>query len=271
MEERMPRANRFHLPGHAWHITHRCHRREFLLKFARDRRRWRYWLFQARKRYGLCVLSYIVTSNHIHLLVLDRGKDEIARSMQLIAGRTAQEYNQRKQRRGAFWEDRYHATAVDTEGYLARCMVYIDLNMVRAGVVTHPAEWEVCGYQELRDPSARYRVVDFGALMDLLGIDELSQLQNLYASWINEGLSAENSLRDSRWTESLAVGSKAFVEQFQSQSGSAAAHRKQLQDGSGYRLCETAASYNGNFGVETGTLSAENTVFLDDQFGISVG
>ncbi len=260
----MLRANRFHLPGHVWHITHRCHRREFLLKFARDRRRWKYWLFQARKRYGLCVLSYIVTSNHIHLLVLDRGKGEIVQSMQLIAGRTAQEYNQRKQRRGAYWEDRYHATAVDTDDYMARCMVYIDLNMVRAGIVTHPGEWEVCGYQELLDPSARYRVVDVGALLGLLGIDELSQFQYLYASWIDEGISAENSRRDGRWTESVAVGSKAFVEQFQSQSGSAAAHRKRLHDDSGYRLCESADSYNDNFGVEMGTLSAENAIFLDN-------
>ncbi len=260
----MPRANRFHLPGHAWHITHRCHWPEFLLKFARDRRRWKYWLFEARKQYGLCVLSYIVTSNHVHLLVLDRGKGEIARSMQLIAGRTAQEYNQRKQRRGAYWEDRYHATAVDTEGYLARCMVYIDLNMVRAGVVAHPASWEVCGYQELLDPSARYRIVDVEALMDLLGINELSHLQNLYASWINEGLSAENSRRDGRWTESLAVGSKAFVEQFQSQIGSHAVHRKLLQDGSGCRICEAVPSYNDNFGVEMGVLSTENAVYLGD-------
>jgi hypothetical protein len=30
----MPRANRFHLPGHVWHLTHRCHQREFLLEFA---------------------------------------------------------------------------------------------------------------------------------------------------------------------------------------------------------------------------------------------
>ena len=30
----MPRANRYFLPGHVWHITHRCHKKEFLLKFA---------------------------------------------------------------------------------------------------------------------------------------------------------------------------------------------------------------------------------------------
>lgn len=132
----MPRASRYFLAGYVWHLTHRCHKKEFLLKFARDRQRWRQWLFEARKRYGLCVLDYIVTSNHIHLLVHDRGQGEIARSMQLIAGRTAQEYNQRKRRKGAYWEDRYHATAVDTEGYLARCMTYIDLNMVRAGALS---------------------------------------------------------------------------------------------------------------------------------------
>ena len=80
------------------------------MKFARDRKRWRYWLFEAKKRFGLSVLNYIVTSNHIHLLVKDTDKDIIPRSMQLIAGRTAQEYNQRKGRKGAFWEDRYHAT-----------------------------------------------------------------------------------------------------------------------------------------------------------------
>lgn len=63
----MPRANRHRLPGHVWYITHRCHRQQFLSKFARDRRRWRHWLFEARQRFWLCVLDFIVTSNHIHL------------------------------------------------------------------------------------------------------------------------------------------------------------------------------------------------------------
>ncbi|CAB1080953.1 Transposase and inactivated derivatives [Olavius algarvensis Delta 1 endosymbiont] len=58
--------------------------------------------------------------------------------MGLIAGRTAQQYNQRKKRKGAFWQDRYHATAIETGEHLLRCLVYIDLNMVRAGVVDHP-------------------------------------------------------------------------------------------------------------------------------------
>ncbi len=66
----MPRAKRYFETGLIWHITHRCHKKEFLLKFAKDRKRYMGWLFQAKKRYGIKVLNYIVTSNHIHLLVL---------------------------------------------------------------------------------------------------------------------------------------------------------------------------------------------------------
>jgi len=54
----MARAKRHYIPGYIWHITHRCHKREFLLKFSKDRHRWLQWLYQARKRYGLMVLNY---------------------------------------------------------------------------------------------------------------------------------------------------------------------------------------------------------------------
>ncbi len=108
----MPRRNRIHIPGFLWHITHRCHKKEYLLKFEKDKKTWRSWLFEAKKRFGLKVLTYAVTSNHIHLLAVDSYKDVISKSMQLVSGKTGQAYNSRKNRRGAFWEDRYYATAI---------------------------------------------------------------------------------------------------------------------------------------------------------------
>ena len=91
----MARANRHHIPGQVWHITHRCHKKEFLLKFARDRKRWLQWLLEAKKRFGLDILNYTVTSNHIHLLVADGEEEVIPKSVQLVAGRTAQGFNRR--------------------------------------------------------------------------------------------------------------------------------------------------------------------------------
>ena len=93
----MPRAKRHYIPGQIWHLTHRCHKREFLLKLIMDRRKWVQWLYKAKKNYGLVILNYTVTSNHIHLLVHDeKGRDVIPQSIKLVAGRTGQEYNLRK-------------------------------------------------------------------------------------------------------------------------------------------------------------------------------
>ena len=248
----MPRASRHFLPGHIWHITHRCHEREFLLRFARDRRFWRSRLYEAGQRHGLCVLNYIVTRNHIHLLVRDQGKGEIARSMQLIAGRTAQAFNRRKKRKGAFWEDRYHATAVETGEHLARCLVYIDLNMVRAGAVTHPRDWELSGYREIQSPPSRYRVIDLKALTEALGLEDVEQLRDCHRHWVEGSLGSGAIARDDRWTGSLAVGSETFVQQIQQQMGLEARSRAIQSDGNAAYLREPAAAYRVVFGPEKG-------------------
>jgi len=87
----------------------------------------------------------------IILPVYDGKVNIIPKSIQLIAGRTGREYNQRKNRKGAFLEDRYHATAVKTGNHLIRCLAYIDLNMGRSGVVRHPGEWMYGGYHEIQN------------------------------------------------------------------------------------------------------------------------
>jgi putative transposase len=163
------------LPCYVWHITHRCHRKSFLLKFARDRQSYLRWVFEAKKRFGLSVLDYIVSCNHVHLLIRDTGPKVIANSMQLIAGRSGQEYNQRKGRHGAFWEDRYHATAIEANEHLQRCLVYIDLNMVRARVVRHPHDWTHSGYREIQNPPKRYGIIDLRELSSLCGFREIAE------------------------------------------------------------------------------------------------
>ena len=275
----MPRANRYFLdlnstldlsdcfhemvPGYVWHITHRCHKQEFLLKFCRDRRRWLHWLFEAKKRYGFRVLNYVVTSNHIHLLVLDTGNGVIPRSMQLIAGRTAWEYNARKGRKGAYWEDRYHATAVDTEQYLFSCLVYIDLNMIRAGVVEHPQEWVHGGYREIQFPPQRYRIIDVPLLMDLCGVEDIQELQSQRRLWLDMELERGIRARDDIWTRSIAVGSRSYVEKVYNVCARISRSGKIIEQVGKYVLKDCGGRYNGIFRGKMGGLSLENTVKLD--------
>jgi len=251
----MARAKRHFLPGHVWHLTHRCHKKELLLKLVKDRKKWLHWLFEAKKRYGLRILNYMVTSNHVHLLVLDGGeRDTIPKSMQLIAGRTGQEYNQRKNRKGAFWEDRYHAIAVQSNEHLIKCITYIDLNMVRAGIVRHPHEWVHSGYNEIQKPRQRYGLIDFKSLMGLVQIANIADLQDAHRKWIEDALKKPESVRESKWTQSIAVGDKSFLKQIKDRLGIRAKGRKILNTKDDYHLREKTAVY-GNW-IDSNT---ENT------------
>ena len=261
----MPRASRHFLPGHLWHITHRCHERDFLLKFAKDRQRYLHWLFEAKKRFGLCVLDYTVTCNHIHLLVKDTASGVIARSMQLIAGRTGQDYNRRKRRQGAFWEDRYHATAIEGDDHLRRCLVYIDLNMVRAGVVDHPARWPASGYREIQSPPERYAIIDLETLRALSGCASLSHLQSAHREWVEQAISADPVVRDGRWSEAVAVGTRAYVENVSSRLGLRASHREVTEIDGSCVLREPDKPYSLLFGGKSGPLRSNNARFWQDK------
>jgi putative transposase len=181
----------------------------------------------------------------VHLLIADQDNQEIAASMQLIASRVAQEYNQRKNRKGAFWEDRYHATAVQTDHHLIRCMSYIDLNMVRAGVVRHPREWETSGFCEIQVPPERKGVIDFRTLCNLTGVATEDQLQRIHRRW-----AADAQMRNQRnpvWTETAGVGDENFLVQLKQQLGATGLYKKvTARDGLNY-LMEANGPYASVF------------------------
>ncbi len=258
----MPRAHRHYIPGCVWHITHRCHKQEFLLKFEKDRKRWCHWLFEAKKRYGLCVLNYIPTSNHVHMLVVDTGKETIPKSLQLIAGRTAQEFNIRKKRKGAFWEDRYHATAVQTDEHLAKCMVYIDLNMVRAGVVQHPSQYRMSGYNEIQNPPKRYSIINRKKLLELFAIHDENHFQQTHREWVNIELKNDRSIRNPVWSETIAVGKEYFVKDIQQKLSGKVPGRSVISKRDDFcTLEESQVSYNTLFADQKSTLRHKNSYF----------
>ena len=247
----MARAKRHYIPGYIWHITQRCHKREFLLRFAKDRHRWMQWLFEAKRRYGLTILNYMITSNHIHLLVKDSGGNEtISRSLQLIVGPTAQEYNQRRQRQGAFWQDRYHAVAVESGNHFKRCLTYIDMNMVRAGVVDHPSEWLYSGYNEIQKPRRKNILISYDMLMKLSGYSAYHDFQKAHRRWIDSEIGQSATMRQPHWTQSIAVGSNDFIKEIRNKLAVKTVGRKIREIMNGFELREPELSYNALFEAE---------------------
>ncbi len=130
-----------------------------------------------------------MTSNHIHLLVQDeKGREVIPESIKLVAGRIGQEYNRRKKRKESFWEDRYHATAVETGHHLLGCIVYIDLNMVDAGVASPPSEGAFCGFKEIQKPRKKSVLIEHQKLSELSWFPSYDELRMAQQELVNDSL-----------------------------------------------------------------------------------
>lgn len=201
--------------GGIFHLTHRCHNRSFLLRFARDRDAYRKKLRERLQQFDVALLDYCLTSNHVHLLVDAQERSQVSGLMRTVAGEFGRAYNQRKRRSNAYWGDNYHATLVESGACLWRCLVYIELNMVRCGVVGHPREWPWVGYHEIMGTRCRYRLLDLERLCWRVGAAGLEALRNNLKESLRQAIARDRIKRESCWTESLAVGSQGFLEKIQ--------------------------------------------------------
>ncbi len=178
--------------------------------------------------------------------------------MQMLAGQTGQEYNRRKKRKGAYWEDRYHATAIESGMHLFKCIIYIDMNMVRAGVVSHPSEWAWSGYNEIQNQKQRYAIINYKRLFELLGIGSTSQLKEKHAMWLEEGLKTDRQERDRKWSQAIAVGSEGYIDNIKKELGMKVVYRKTTIVDKGFVLREDAFPYNADLPPQSSRLSQNN-------------
>jgi len=86
------------------------------------------------------------------------------------------------------------------------------VNMVRSGVVNHPEEWPFCGYNEIQNPRQRYSLIDYQRLISLLQMKDLSELQESCRKSVEQSLASRDKSREIKWSESIAVGSKSFID-----------------------------------------------------------
>jgi putative transposase len=137
----MARRHRLYLPSTPQHVVKRGNNRAPCFRSADDHRHFLRWLTEAAIRCECLVHSYVLMTNHVHLLVTGSAAESIPSMMQSLGTRFARYVNWRYGRSGTLWEGRYHASLIDTETYLLRCMRYIEANPVRASMVDSPGAY----------------------------------------------------------------------------------------------------------------------------------
>jgi REP-associated tyrosine transposase len=98
-------------------------------------------------------------------LVYYRGKlSSLANYMKEIKQAFSWYYNQRHNRRGTLWGERFKSVIVENGETLINCLAYIDLNPLRAGIVDRPEEyrWNSLGYHIQTSNQDNFLSTDFG-------------------------------------------------------------------------------------------------------------
>ena len=142
----MARLPRLTVPGYPHHIIQRGNNRQAIFASNADYEMLLALLDEHARKAGVAIHAYVLMSNHFHLLATPETAQAIPQMMQAVGRRYVRHFNQRQSRSGTLWEGRYRSTLIQTERYLLACMVYIELNPVRAGLVREPGEYPWSSY-----------------------------------------------------------------------------------------------------------------------------
>ena len=213
----MARLPRLTLPGYPHHIIQRGNNRQAIFKDRQDFEAMLALLAETAKKFGVAVHAYVLMDNHFHLLTTPSTAEALPLMMQAVGRSYVRRFNQRHGRSGTLWEGRYRSTLIQTERYLLACMVYIDLNPVRAGLVAGPGDWRWSSHTHYlgrqQDP-----LVTPHALAWALGNTPFAR-EAAYQLLVEAGIaSSQQTALTSATLNGWALGEEDFVAELQKKS-----------------------------------------------------
>ncbi|MBI2769558.1 MAG: transposase [Burkholderiales bacterium] len=137
----MARLPRLTLPGYPHHVIQRGNNRQAIFTGTADYETLLAMLHENAVKFGVAVHGYVLMSNHFHLLATPETVEGLPLMMQAVGRRYVRHFNQYQARSGTLWEGRYKSTLIQAERHLLACMVYMDLNPVRAGMVPEARDY----------------------------------------------------------------------------------------------------------------------------------
>ena len=210
----MARLPRLTLADQPHHVIQRGNNRQPIFLDNTDHDRMLALLGEHASHFGIALHAYVLMGNHFHLLATPAADDGLPRFMQAVGRSYVRWFNNRHGRTGTLWEGRYRSTLIQTDRYLLACMAYIDLNPVRAGLVTEPREYPWSSHHHyigLRSD----RLVSPHPLYWSLGNTPFAR-EAAYADLVRAGIATrEQTLLTEATLQGWAAGDSTFVEKLQ--------------------------------------------------------
>lgn len=210
----MPRQARLRIPGLPLHVIQRGNNRAPCFGANGDYHVYLSLLDEISQRYSCSIHAFVLMSNHVHLLLTPEKSDSASLLMKHLGQRFVQFINRKYGRTGSLFEGRFRSCVVDSQAYLLRCHRYIEMNPVRANMVTHPSEYRWSSYGANAEGKRCDFLVPHPEYTALASRDE--ERRERYRSLFDEVINAEE-LRSIRVAINggLVLGRDAFIDAFE--------------------------------------------------------
>lgn len=210
----MARQPRLTLSTHPHHVIQRGNDRQAIVRDDSDREHFLVLWQEQAKLFKVAIHAYVLMDNHFHLLLTPETDDGLPRMMQSVGRAYVRYFNLRHQRTGTLWEGRYRSNLIESERYLLACMVYMDLNPLRAGLVTQAADFKWSSHRHYIGQGSDKLVTPHALFWDL-GNTPFAR-EAAYAELVHAGLAQSDCDQFTRSALSgWALGSAGFVSELQ--------------------------------------------------------
>jgi putative transposase len=217
----VPRKARIILRNTPHHIVQRGHNRMAVFVEVFDYQLYLGTLQEWKEALGVAVYAWCLMTNHVHL-ILNPGSDptSIGLLMKRLAARQTRHVNKCEKRTGSLWEGRYKASPIQSDAYLLQCSRYVELNPVKAAMVSRAEDYEWSSYRA-KIGLAHSHLLDLDPCY--LGMKAPAQD---YRKFVEEGIpEAEQAFISERVQRNALTGNLSFEDEVEERIGIRIEHR----------------------------------------------
>jgi putative transposase len=218
-EFRVGRLPRVLIPGLPHHVVQRGHDHKAVFVETGDYEYYLENLIEYKAQYNVAVYAYCLMTNHVHLILEPRSDGSaISSLMRRLSARQGRRVNRLERRIGTLWSGRFRCSVIETDRYLLACLRYVELNPVRAGMVSRPEDYRWSSYAQQ------------AGMCDAVWIDAhplgkgpepmLAERRRAYREFVDAGVPAEEieHIRQALRRNQLTGGAR-FIDEIERRTG----------------------------------------------------
>lgn len=146
------------------------------------------------------IYCYCLMNNHVHLLIRER-EESISDVVKRIGVSYVRYYNDKYERNGPLFQDRFRSEPVNTIEYFMTLLRYIHQNPVKSGLVSEVKDYRWSSWSEYEGRNGILKICDTRTVMNRLDSDNVYEYVTMPV--YDEILDVDNDIKSSITDEDL--------------------------------------------------------------------